>query len=192
MGGNESKNPKKMSGSSATVTNPPKGKIPKNTQHVLLLYKAKSKAQRDIMDAFQDALEMAADGKVEIEYDINMADIQGEVASSIKDVAWLNKPNNVILIRLSPDLISDIERIIKEKKFVEKDGILHGSIITVSFEKAVDFSKELPNNGIRRLENDCKKDFCFEFGDENLLTSKDFKTPSAKSTMYSILDALKS
>ena len=185
MGGNESKKSQSNKTSTAAkVTNPPKGKMQSNIQHVLLLYKAEGKKQLDLVDAFQDALVLAGDPRIDVLYDINIAKDE----SSVKDVEWLNQENNVILIRLSPDVMEDLGRIIREKKFVGNDNVIHDKIVAVSFGK--DFPQGWPPRGMKRRVCDHQKDFCFEFEDESLLIPGGFKTANAKSTMNAIVTAL--
>lgn len=185
MGGNESKKSKSNTPAVGAKTNPPKGKMQSNIQHVLLLYKAEGKEQLDLVDAFQDALVLAGDPRIDILYDINIAEAG---LSTVKDLEWLNQENNVILVRLSPDIMEDLERIIREKKFAGKDNVIHDKIVAVSFGK--DFPQGWPPSGMTRRVCDHQKDFCFEFEDESLLPPGGFKSASAKSTMNAIVTSL--
>ena len=187
MGGNESKKSEPKNKNVAAPSEPTRGNVQSKVKHVLLLYKAdaKDKQQLDLVDAFQRALVNAGLPHIDVEYKVNISQVE---PSSIQDLdQWLDQVNSVILIRLSTDILADLERIIRDKHFVDNGGVLHDKILGVSFGK--DIPAGWPPKEMERRTR-AKKDFCFGFEDESALSRKDFKSDSAKKTLNSIVTAL--
>lgn len=184
MGGAESKksklkNEKNTSGMPVTT----RGNVQNDIKDVLLLYRASDKKQRQVVRSFRDALIRTGQPQINICDEIDIA----RDVTSVKDLEWLTKLNNVVLIRLSPDAVGHIEGIIREKRFVDNSGVLNDKIMAVSF------GKDLPQgwlpSGVQRRTRD-QKDFCFGFEDESKLTVDDFQSGSAHGKMNAIVRAL--
>ena len=187
MGVSESKKMKTQTIATGT-SDPPRGNVQSKVKRVLLLYKAdtNNKKQLDLIDAFRDELVSVGLPHINIKNKVNIAKVN---ASSIaQDLEWLNQVNNVILIRLTPDAVEEVETIIREKNLADNGGVLHDKIMTVSFGK--ELPQGWPPKGMKRRDCDHQKDFCFGFEDERLLTPQDFDSPCAKKTMNSIVTAL--
>lgn len=186
MGGNGSKKSESKSKDVPAATQPPRGNVQSKVKHVLLLYKAEAddKQQLDLVDAFHRALVNAGLPHIDIKHKVNIAQVE---PSSIEDLDWLNQVNNVILIRLSSDIIADLEKIVRDKHFVDDDGVLHDKLVAVSFGK--ELPAGWPPKGTQRRTRE-QKDFWFGFENESALSRKDFKSDSAKKVLNSIVTAL--
>lgn len=160
------------------------GTTKENTQNdikdVLLLYRASNKKQRNVIRSFEDTLVRSAKGQINIYEKVDIA----KDAASVKGLEWLCKQNNVILILLSPDAVEYIQRIIREKRFIDERGVLNDKIIAVSF------GRNLPDDWPKHRRTTEKKDFCFEFEDEDELTDNDFESNHATGKINALIRAL--
>ena len=183
MGGTESKKSRQKNVKNTGVPGKTRGNVQSDIKDVLLLYRASDKKQRQIVRSFRDALIRIGQPQINICDEIDIA----KDVTSVKDLEWLAKLNNVVLIRLSPDAVDHIERIIREKRFVDNNGVLNDKIMAVSF--GTDLPKGWLPSGVQRRTRD-QKDFCFGFEDENELTVDDFESGSAHGKMNAIVRAL--
>lgn len=185
MGGSESKKTKlKSEKDTSKDQGPRRGNAQNDIKDVLLLYRASDKKQLKVVRSFRDALIGTGQPLINICKEI---DIAKDTASFTEDLQWLTKLNNVVLIRLSPDGVADLENIIREKRFVDNDRVLHDKIMAVSF------GKNLPQgwlpSGVQRRTRDLK-DFCLGFEDESDLTIDDFESDRAQGNMNAIVKAI--
>ena len=159
------------------------GNIQNDIRDVLLLYRASDKKQRKVIRAFEDALVRTAKGQVNI---FDKIDVSKDV-ETVKGLEWLNEMDNVILVQLSNDAVecAYITNLVREKRFVDGNGVLNNKIIAVSF------GKSLPDEWLklRRTASD-KKDFCFEFKDEDEITDDDFESSCAVGKINALVRAL--
>ena len=161
---------------------PLRGNAQNDIKDVLLLYRASDQKQLQVVRSFRDALIGTGQSLINIYKEIDIAE---DVDSFTEDLEWLRQLNNVVLIRLSPDGVADLESIIREKRFVENGGILHDKILAVSFGKTLPRGW-LPS-GVKRRTRDLK-DFCLGFKEGSELTIDDFER--AEGNMNAIVRAI--
>ena len=158
-----------------------RGNTENDIKDVLLLYKASDRSHRQAVRSFRDALIQEGHPWINISNEVNLSD---NAAYLTEDLQWLSQLNHVVLVRLSPDAVSDLEHAIREKKFIGTDKVLHDKVMAVSF------GQNLPNGwlptGVRRRTRD-EKDFCFGFKDESNLTIEDFMSDSAQGKLNKLV-----
>lgn len=159
MGGNTSK--KAGNNTKNAVKTKPVERLHKldGVRQVLLVHHSKTKAQRDAVRHFRDCLIQAAPGSIKVVKTVNVADQTYE----LQDVSWLDALNNVILIRLTPEDISSLVNVVRQRGYLDENNYLHGRVIAVAFGKSL--PSGWPPSGAKRESLDLK-DFCLGLGDE--------------------------
>lgn len=143
------------------------GKILNDTKEILLLHKS-TVDQQKIVRHFRDALTTAANGGIHVKELVNIAN--GNEFS--KDIHWLKEFNNIVLICLRCEAITDLEKTIRDKGFVDQNGRFHGKVFTISFGESL--APAWPPEGIASNSQDTR-DFFFGFPDVEKIKPQDFE-----------------
>lgn len=151
---------------SAKKKEQPQGKLLDDTKKILLLHKSNDE-QLKIVRHFRDALTAKANGGVRVSVFVNIAD-ENEIPISLP---WLEELNNIVLICLTSETIAQLGKIVREKRFADEHGILHGKVFTVTFGESL--ASEWPPKGLKKGSSDAR-DFHFGFSDVNKLRPQDF------------------
>lgn len=154
-----------------TVSQPPaptsRGKTLNDTKKILLLHKSNAD-QLKVVRNFRDALTTKANGSIRVTDFINIAD-GNEIA---KTLPWLDELNNVVLICLTSEAVAQLEKVVREKRFADDNGHLHGKVFSISFGESL--AAEWPPKGLKKGSLDAR-DFHFGFSDVNKLRPQDFE-----------------
>ena len=153
---------------------------PFHAKNVLLLHKSNA-TQLKVVRNFRNALISKTEGTVEVTYFINIAE-GSEIPGS---PAWLDELHNIVLLILTPANIEQFERIILQKGFADKNGMLHPKVFSVSFGKKLD--SEWPSKGLKKGSRNLR-DFHFGFSDVESLRPQDF---GSSARLNSIIAAIK-
>ena len=143
-----------------------RGKTLSDTKKILLLHKS-TPEQLKVVRNFRDALTAKANGSVRVTEFINITDGK-EIAKSLP---WLDELNNVVLICLTSEAIAQLEKIVRENRFTDENGYLHGKVFSISFGESL--ASEWPRKGLRKEFSDLR-DFYFGFSDVEKLRPQDF------------------
>lgn len=140
--------------------------LPFDAKKVLFLHKSNA-AQLRVVRNFRDALNAKSQGTIHITNFVNIAD-----GSEIpKNLAWLDELNNVVLICLTLEAIEDFQRIIREKRFADENGRIHGKVFSITFGESL--ASKWPPKGLKKGTTDLR-DFHFGFSDVEKLRPQDF------------------
>lgn len=150
--------------SSASST---QGKTLNDTKKILLLHKSDAE-QIKVVRNFRDALTSKASGSIRVTDFVNVAEGSGFA----KSLPWLEELNNVVLICLTSEAIAQLEKIVRDKRFADENGHLHGKVFSVSFGE--NLSSEWPPQGLQNGSLDAR-DFRFGFKDVGNLRPQDFE-----------------
>lgn len=144
-----------------------RGKTLNNTKEILLIHKSNAD-QLKVVRNFRDALTTKANGSVRVMDFVNIAD-GNEISKSL---SWLEELNNVVLICLTSEAIHQLEKIVREKRFANANGYLHGKVFSISFGESLD--SVWPPEGLKTGSLDAR-DFHFGFSDVDKLRPQDFE-----------------
>ena len=144
-----------------------RGKTLSDTKKILLLHKSTGE-QLKVVKNFRDALTTAAHGSIRVA-NVNIADGKDD---SLKGLPWLEELNNVVLICLTSEAISQLEKIVREKRLADENGRLHGKVFSISFGESL--AAEWPPEGLQRGSLDTR-DFHFGFSEVAKLKPQDFE-----------------
>lgn len=168
MGNADSTAKKKHQQKTDSQPNPPsRGKTLSDTRKILLLHKS-NEEQLKVVRNFRDALTTAANGGIRVTNFVNIA----EGKDDLKGLPWIEELNNVVLICLTSEAIAQLETILREKRFADENGHLHGKVFSVSFGESL--ASEWPPKGIDRGTLDAR-DFHFGFTNVEKLKPQDFE-----------------
>ena len=166
--------------SSATST---QGKTLNDTKKILLLHKSDAE-QVKVVRKFRDALTSKANGSIRVTDFVNVADGSGFA----KGLPWLEELNNVVLICLTSEAITQLEKIVRDKRFADENGHLHGKVFSVSFGE--NLSSEWPPQGLQKGSLDAR-DFHFGFKDVVNLRPQDFETSDKMNALVAAIKGTK-
>lgn len=166
--------------SSATST---QGKTLNDTKKILLLHKSDAE-QVKVVRNFRDALTSKANGSIRVTDFVNVADGSGFA----KSLPWLEELNNVVLICLTSEAITQLEKIVRDKRFADENGHLHGKVFSVSFGE--NLSSEWPPQGLQKGSLDAR-DFHFGFKDVVNLRPQDFERSDKMNALVAAIKGTK-
>lgn len=181
MGNEKSKTSSQQKPGPAPQQSAPPGKIPKDTTYVLLIHKS-TREQELVVRHFRDVLTANANGKVRVTKIVNV--FSSSCESDVTDSSWLEEMenDNVVLLCLTAEAIPLLERIMRDKGYVQNDN-LHRKVFSVSFGTVL----EWPPAGMQRA-GEHVRDFAFNFESANNLKPKDFEKSD---TMPALIAAIK-
>lgn len=139
-----------------------------DTKKILILHKSNGDQLR-IVRHFRDALTTAANGSIRVTNVVNIADGKED---SLKGLPWLEELNNVVLICLTSEAITQLEKIVRDKRLADENGRLHGKVFSISFGESL--ASEWPPKGLQKGSLDAR-DFHFGFSDLGKLKPQDFE-----------------
>ncbi|XP_032235717.1 uncharacterized protein LOC116617264 isoform X2 [Nematostella vectensis] len=149
-------------------------------RRILLVHNSSTNEELQSVKNFRDALVQAAPGSIKIDKLVNIA----EKSENFQGVTWLEKLNNVILIRLSTEHVQKIADTLRKNNLVDENDHLHGKVMGISFGK--ELPAGWPPSGSNRREQD-QRDFVFGLEDENNAKAKDFTGAKLNSLVAAIM-----
>ena len=161
----------------------PQGKMLNDTKKILLLHKSNAE-QLKIVRHFRDALTAKANGGVRVTDFLNIAD-RNELSKSLP---WLEELNNIVLICLTSEAIAQLGKIVREKRFADENGLLHGKVFSISFGESL--ASEWPPKGLKKGSLDAR-DFHFGFSDVNKLRPQDFERSDKMNALVAAIKGTK-
>lgn len=180
MGNVESSEKKKKQQTETASGQQYQGMKPFHAKNVLLLHKSNA-TQLNVVRNFRDALISKTEGTVEVTNFINIAE-GSEIPES---PTWLDELHNVVLLILTPADIEQFGKIMLQKGFADKNGMLHSKVFSVSFGKKLD--SEWPSKGLKKGSRNLR-DFHFGFSNVESLRPQDF---GSSARLNSIIVAIK-
>ena len=165
MGNSETK---KLNADSQESEPSSRGRTLSNTKKILLLHKSNDEQLKEVRN-FRDALTTAAHGSIRVANVVNIADGKND---SLKGLPWLEELNNVLLICLTSEAITQLEKIVCDKRLADENGHLHGKVFSISFGESL--ASEWPPKGLQRGSRDAR-DFHFGFSEVAKLKPQDFE-----------------
>lgn len=121
-------------------------------KHIVLLHHSESKKENERVRKFKDVLVQSAPGSINITDTFNLAK-----KVNPRDITWLDEPQNIILIRLTPEGINTITEVARSKQYLDENNRLHARVLSVAF------GNSLPNGwpplGAKHAVPD-QRDFC--------------------------------
>ena len=177
--GNDSSKQKKAENKTTHANGSSEGKTLNNTKQVLLVHKSSNEQVKAVRN-FRDALTTVASGSIRVSSFVNVA----EGTEKVKDLPWLDEVNNVLLICLTPEAITHLEEIVRNKRFADENGVLHGKVFSISFGRSL--ASKWPPKGMKSASSDARN-FCFEFPDVEKLKPQDFETSGKMQALVSAI-----